>query len=200
MSAKTLLCCLDMDGCWLARTEDDVKGLRSSVDPFVLRNGAFVRHVYARPGAPQLLDWLLTQTHLQLALYTSMMDHNAKAILDHVWRCLERKEKILVGGGSGDAKEPQGVWLLGRDWNKKDPLGKNDWDTMRDLDRVWKAHPQFDASNTVLIDNEARKVREVAHNAVLVSDWSTKAMSVDAMNKVGRGKPLSKPLARFARR
>lgn len=70
------------------------------------------------------------------------------------------------------------ISIFDRDFNKLDPKGKEDWDTIRDLNRVW-AHPivashGFDASNTLLIECEPRKAREWKANTISPTEYTKK--------------------------
>jgi len=56
---------------------------------------------------------------------------------------------------------------------KKDPEGENKWDTIRDMTRIWttKSHSE---KNTILVDNETRKVKECPRNAIIVTQYEAK--------------------------
>jgi hypothetical protein len=53
--------------------------------------------------------------------------------------------------------------LFDQRYNVADPSGENDWDTKRDLKLIWRARnvmrQGFDATNTIMVDAELRKVR-----------------------------------------
>jgi hypothetical protein len=55
--------------------------------------------------------------------------------------------------------------------NKADPEGVNEWDTVRDMGKVWAALPAFGAHNTLLLDNEARKFRDAPRNGIVVPEF-----------------------------
>jgi hypothetical protein len=55
--------------------------------------------------------------------------------------------------------------------NKADEAGVNEWDTVRDMAKVWSALPAFNAKNTLLLDNEARKFRDAPRNGIVVPEF-----------------------------
>jgi hypothetical protein len=55
--------------------------------------------------------------------------------------------------------------------NKADEEGVNEWDTVRDMAKVWSALPAFNAKNTLLLDNEARKFRDAPRNGIVVPEF-----------------------------
>ena len=61
--------------------------------------------------------------------------------------------------------------ILDRDMNKMDPDGEEEWDTIRDMTKIWRAMPEFNASSTILLDNEARKFKETPRNGIVVPEF-----------------------------
>lgn len=62
------------------------------------------------------------------------------------------------------------VDIFDRGWNIKDPNGSQPYDTIRDMQRIW-IHLEAKGvtpSNTILIDNEARKVEACKYNAIII--------------------------------
>jgi hypothetical protein len=55
--------------------------------------------------------------------------------------------------------------------NKPDPNGQDEWDTIRDMKKVWTKMPAFGPSNTLLLDNEARKFCETPRNGIVVAEY-----------------------------
>jgi hypothetical protein len=55
--------------------------------------------------------------------------------------------------------------------NKPDPEGENEWDTVRDMAKVWRALPAYDARSTILVDNEARKFSDAPRNGIVLSEF-----------------------------
>ena len=96
------------------------------------------------------------------AFYTSMREANARPIADY-----------LTGGRRVDIYE--------RKFNKPDPSGEHDYDTMRDLPSVWNSvKPSsargFTEENTVVIDDTLRKMRELPHNVLVVPPFEEDAV------------------------
>jgi hypothetical protein len=80
---------------------------------------------YIRPGAKELVEALFGCPNATIGFYTSMQGSNASPAVD-----------FMVGRGWGRQKghgQEMKAHLFDRRYNKKDPLGENDWDTMRDL-------------------------------------------------------------------
>ena len=87
---------------------------------------------------------------------TSMREANAQPIA-----------RYLTRGKRADMYE--------RKFNKDDASGENSWDTMRDLPKVWgtpaKAAHGFDETNTLVIDDTHRKMREYPSNVLVVPTY-----------------------------
>ena len=63
-----------------------------------------------------------------------------------------------------------------RKFNKDDPSGANDYDTMRDLPKVWAstrpaAARGFTERNTVTLDDSERKMREFPDNVLVLPEY-----------------------------
>ena len=164
-----LLVLCDMNGTLVHRSKDR---LAAAGRPALVANGT---HYYARDGAAALVHFLLGQKgdarginpggrrRVVLAFYTSMREQNAKPIA-----------KFLAGGKSVDVYE--------RAFNKPDPSGDNAWDTMRDLPKVWAATAPaaargFDATNTIVVDDTARKMRDFPRNVLVVPTYDEAAIA-----------------------
>ncbi|GFH28468.1 FCP1 homology domain-containing protein, partial [Haematococcus lacustris] len=78
---------------------------------------------------------------------------------------LEGLQKIMP------SQLPRLAAVLDRDMNKADPHGKEEWDTIRDMDKVWRVFSKYDARNTILLDNEARKFCEHPDNGIVVPEF-----------------------------
>ena len=66
--------------------------------------------------------------------------------------------------------------IYDRDYNKADgDEGTNDWDTMRDLAKIWRTPGKvgfgFGPHNTVMVDDSARKMRHAPRNLVAVPEF-----------------------------
>lgn len=81
--------------------------------------------------------------------------------------------------------------------NKPDPNGVNEWDTVRDMEKVWKALPNFGPTNTILLDNEARKFIDTPSNGIVVPEYGEDEVRVKAKATLA---PLLEYLQRLAER
>lgn len=99
-----------------------------------------------------------------LAFYTSMRESNALPAV------------LKITGG-------EAVEIYDRDYNRADSEGAQDWDTMRDLDRIWQTGGKsgfgFDAASTVMVDDTVRKMRHMPGNLVLVPEFKDAAHAKD---------------------
>ena len=117
---------------------------------------------YLRPQAVELLHEMLQ--HFRVAIYTTMSEENLRVILQGLLGM--DYEHMLVG-------------VFDRQFLKPDPKGRREWDTMRDIERIW-ASPQcsgrYDATNTVLFETDMRRVREHYANAIIVPFFDAAAL------------------------
>lgn len=151
---KTVLVLVDLNETFIHRST-----VETTSATLVLGEGKMKRWISVRPGTDDFLNQLLDNKDVQVGFYTSMMTHNAQPIVAHLL-----------------TKDTKAVQVFDRDFNKKDPTAKNDWDTMRDPDAVWafllkETGLHFDASNTLFIDNDLRKIRDYATSAIIVPSW-----------------------------
>eukprot|EP01113_Clastostelium_recurvatum_P031231 TRINITY_DN3880_c0_g1_i1.p1 TRINITY_DN3880_c0_g1~~TRINITY_DN3880_c0_g1_i1.p1 ORF type:complete len:263 (-),score=48.66 TRINITY_DN3880_c0_g1_i1:105-788(-) len=66
----------------------------------------------------------------------------------------------------------QGIYkIYDRDFNKPDPHAANEWDTVRDMQRIWKDTQEFGPRNTILLDNESRKFQDTPRNGLVVPEF-----------------------------
>lgn len=138
---------LDMNGSLCYRTEEAVRGARE--DLYVRR-----KYYYARRGIDKFVRALGTSGKFEICVYTSMMGHNAEAGLNAV---LREREHISH--------------VLDRKMNKPDPDGVNDWDTVRDMDKVWSRLTGYGPERTLLVDNEERKFKDTPLNGIIVPEF-----------------------------
>ncbi|KAG5190462.1 hypothetical protein JKP88DRAFT_286023 [Tribonema minus] len=74
------------------------------------------------------------------------------------------------------------VAIFDRPFNAVDPTGAQSWDTVRDLQCVWQSaqarrmDAAYDATNTVMIESEPRKIRDCAENAIVPSECTAKSV------------------------
>lgn len=62
------------------------------------------------------------------------------------------------------------VEIFDRSWNEKDPNPIQHYDTIRNMQRVWTHLEErgVNSLNSILVDNEARKVESCKYNAIIV--------------------------------
>jgi len=147
-AACKYLLLLDMNGTLCYRTEDRIKTVRE--DLYVRK-----RYYYARVGIENFVNKLAETDRFVICVYTSMMAHNVQAGINAIMpRACKHLEKVLD-----------------RDMNKPDPNKINEWDTIRDMDKVWKEIPGFGPTRTILLDNESRKFQETPRNGIVVPEF-----------------------------
>lgn len=149
VTKKKILLLLDMNGSMCYRTETPLRNVKHSL---YLRS----RYFYARGGLKDFLRALDSTKNFHICVYTSMMEHNASGGL-----------AALLGDKVSLIKK-----VFHRDYNKPDPKGENHWDTIRDMKKIYKYLDGFDEKNTILVDNEARKLRETPRNGIIVDEMS----------------------------
>lgn len=178
-SRKTLIL-LDFNGT-LAHREKIENSLIQKRAHYKVRYCKF----YIRPGARQLVCRLLNDPRCEVAVYTSIMKKNIWPVISEFdayfqkmsqegkWEPVQCGDSVITTHSSMQ----QGILtLFDQEYNSSDPEGENYWDTIRDLNKIWKA-PQirsmkFDATNTLLIDAEARKVRKHKENSVVIPEYT----------------------------
>jgi len=151
------------------------------------------RTCYIRPGAIELLQYLMTHEHISLGALTSIQPKNAKPI----WNFLtsEATKSLMAKRHADDlaAIENQNdIYNMfnpfplysGCDFNEKDVTrGINPWDTRRNLEAVWTSHQtsatigedtivtKFDGRSTLVIDDSRRKMRYYPFNVLIVPEF-----------------------------
>ena len=156
-----LLVLLDMNGTLLVRTKRRVGGRL----PDVSLNE---NHNFFREGAVEFCRALKSRADLlSFAFYTSMREKSARPAT-----------LALCGGDDEHGRPPH---LYERAFNKADSSAENAWDTMRDLEKVWQTQDKiaygFDATNTIVVDDTPRKMREHPHNVLVVPTYDERALS-----------------------
>eukprot|EP00743_Colponemidia_sp_Colp-15_P011056 GILK01012277.1.p1 GENE.GILK01012277.1~~GILK01012277.1.p1 ORF type:complete len:264 (-),score=36.00 GILK01012277.1:190-981(-) len=117
----------------------------------------YKRHyIYIRPGASHFLKQLASHPSIKVGIYTSMLMHNVSPITTAI---LARCPGVQL------------YHIFDQSSNVPDPEGENEWDTMRDLNKVIQhekcRRDAFSACNVIIVDDEIRKVRNCARNAVV---------------------------------
>jgi len=98
------------------------------------------RYVYLRPGLYDFLNWLFT--HVHVAVWTSAMEHNARALVDCAFG--EHRPEFLM-------HRAHCTHLAGPGWQ-----------TQKDLWRLWSTYGRgnrWNECNTLLVDDTSEKCR-----------------------------------------
>ena len=142
---------IDLNGSLVVRTKGRIPGLRH----IHAKNG---KYTYPRTHTFEFVERLSTNKSIAFAIYTSIHLHNAIPIID---AALSKSQTFHVYAGD--------------EFNTPDPAS-GQWETKRCLRKVW-AHAScrargidFGADNTIVIDNEAPKVRDCRSNAILIEN------------------------------
>ncbi len=155
--ASRVLVLLDMNETLIYRKRERVK---CGIPP----NATGSKFLYLRPGYADLLYSLLSHPRAQVAVYSSMMTKNIEFVVD-----VMLKDKRLL------PFKHAFTWFFGKKFNVRDPEGEKRTDTMRDLNLIWEdaaCKGKYGPTNTVLIDNEARKVRSCPENAIVIDSFT----------------------------
>ncbi|KAJ4462793.1 hypothetical protein PAPYR_816 [Paratrimastix pyriformis] len=84
----------------------------------------------------------------------------------------ERNARLIVDKLIEEALLPPSIFrIFSRDWNQPDPEGSKPWDTMRDFDLIFRSFPDCNEQNSIVIDDESRKVRLLLDNLILVPSY-----------------------------
>lgn len=144
-NVKKPLLLVDLNGTLCYRTESPVSGIQ---------HGLYLRRkfVYMRDGIQDFLVKL--EPHFNICIYTSVMRHNVMPVLD------------LIPSWSRSVFR-----VFDRDFNKPDPEGKESWDTIRDMKKIFATCKGAGVRNTILLDNETRKFQEALENGILVGEY-----------------------------
>lgn len=113
IQGRRYLLLLDMNGTVCYRSEEPVPGVRP--DLYVRR-----KFFYRRGGVGAFVSRLVGSGSFDVCVYTSMMAHNVVAGLDAI---LPNYRRLLLR-------------VLDRKMTKPDPEGENEWDTVRDMEKV----------------------------------------------------------------
>jgi hypothetical protein len=152
ISHRPLFSCLvllDLNGTLVYRTLQPVPDARCA---FKGRNGKFV---YPRHGANELVEGLSARGYTVCVL-SSMAERNVNEAIDRTM--------------SASARAALTARLCGSVYNRADPHGVAEYDTIRNMDAVWARFPAFSARNTVLVDNEARKFEAAPRCGIVIPE------------------------------
>lgn len=110
------------------------------------------KYIYKRPHLNEFLDYLFSLKDVQVGIWTSCVKDNATAIVDVLF-----KDRPLAF-----------VWSR----EKCDPVPGPGYKTIKDLEKVWKLHPDlWGPHNTVIIEDSPDKIALQPHNLFLISEY-----------------------------
>lgn len=141
---RKLLLLVDLNGTMGYRSEAPIIGFPTKC----IRK----RYFYPRPDAADFLKEMAK--YYDVCIYTSVMYHNACDIcnmIDPAWKNYITK-------------------IYDRDYNKKDPNGVEEWDTIRDMNLIMRDSKR-NMSSIILLDNELRKFSEYPYNGLIVPEY-----------------------------
>jgi hypothetical protein len=150
---------LDLNGFLIHRIhERDV----ATIDPDVLKEAKYCKPFYGwlRPQACEFLDLLFQ--HFTVAIWTSAQEHNAMSILNLLLPEYGQDKFLFVWGqekcNSNILSEAD--WADEQTKPPKKRKRRKRWLFTKPLARVWEAFPQFDKTNTLLVDDSIEKAIE----------------------------------------
>ncbi|CAM9279330.1 unnamed protein product [Choristocarpus tenellus] len=157
-----------MNGTLLYRAKGTLEG--PSAPPHSFQHADLF--YYFRPGAKDLVQAILAHPRARLAFYTSMRGSNALPAAQY-----------LLPEGSMESE------VYDRPFNVRDPMGKNEWDTMRDLDRVWSESGRvgsgFGPEDTLMVDDSPQKLRHMPDNALIVPEYNEARIYLETHSRDG---------------
>lgn len=128
-------------------------------------------NVYKRPNLEYFIGYLdkaVSSSSVDVYFYTSIMKHNAKAML----------KRLLPGAEQSHFQHrifdrSWNIILPSYDENKKEtirPSKRNNEkrETMRDLNKIWERLPEFNSTNTIVLDNSADKCKNFKENSIII--------------------------------
>lgn len=116
------------------------------------------RKVYFRPYMKVFLSFAFK--HFDVAFWTSMERRNAESITDSVLNSLDTKFKEKL------------VFLYSREkctlqYNKDSILPI----ALKDLKQIWKFYPQYDKTNTLIVDDSEEKLVLIPENGIVIPSF-----------------------------
>jgi len=84
--------------------------------------------------------------------------------------------ELLFSDGSLKGKQSKLFEVYDQPYNAYDPEGDNEWDTKRDLQKIWDTEKckamNFNETNTVMVDSTFRKVRDFKNNSFILPQYT----------------------------
>lgn len=116
------------------------------------------RFTCLRPGTIENLKKL--SIYYDFYIYSSMQKNNIDATISEIFTGTDIKF----------------IEIFDRSWNVKDPNPIQHYDTVRDMQRVWGYLKGVCPLNTIIIDNEIRKVEDCKSNAIIIPQISVEEL------------------------
>ena len=153
----------DLNHVLVYRVFDPKKTIPVDHDNDATRFGNTV--IYTRPGIQKMLAEL--HKTCDLAVWSSMRDWRVKQVVDHVFGDPLNIPLVCAF----DQSHCMSVVMI----DETDPKGTTEkYLFYKNLSTVWDLFPQYDASNTILVDNDAYKSSNNPKRCLhLVDKWST---------------------------
>eukprot|EP00854_Cymbomonas_tetramitiformis_P029479 gene29479-36715_t len=197
---RRVLVLLDFNGLLACRTDSRLPTRRPEFNVPTGKYKQFDKYFYIRPFARELVSCLLNDPRCEVAVYTSITAKNVMPVIrsfDEYYNKMTAEgkfEPISCGASTASgyidsyslSLSKNSIGLFDQRYNVPDPEGSNEWDTKRDLSLIWNAPwikaQGFDRSNTLIIDAEARKVKDCKKNALVVPEYVEKEAIVAAID------------------
>lgn len=130
--------------------------------------------IFFRPGHCDFLQRLLGLG--QVAVWTSAMPKNAHPMVMHTFNGLLTKDMINRYRRPSDGPWREGphellfVWSQDRCDTRRAP-GQEKPEFRKDLERAWKAYPNFSSRNTIVIDDSPEKLSAHTSNLIAIPEF-----------------------------
>lgn len=134
---------LDLNGLLITRTYAGGQPAANFTNGIILDNHV----IEVKADAVKTIDYLIEQG-FTVAIWSSVKQYNLDKLLPHV---IGEKRQMLFAWGQ------ERCWRLGDEF-------------LKPLEAVWKEYPQFDESNTLLVDDTEAKCAKNPSQCCLVTD------------------------------
>jgi hypothetical protein len=177
---------IDLGGTIFFRTDDKSSFTRR--DDFKLKKNFY----FLRPGHEDFIRKIAEHPRVLLCFYTSIMRKNVVPIL---YKVLD--ENTLLGYDLSDLRDKVGIFdqshcsvMVEHKYYKE--LAEDKWNTYRDVEKVFSSdycqEHGLDASNSLLIDSDSRKVQLCLENSLVNTGYMLADVNREA--RVVRGQSM----------
>lgn len=129
-------------------------------------------HVYRRPNFTSFVEYIdsvLSSSTMEVYFYTSIVQHNAEGMIKRLFPRPEHSHyQDRIFDRSYNVIRPTTLSEKGKSHNKNCSKKDVKQETMRDLNKVWKRLPEFDVTNTIIVDNSVDKCENCIENSIIV--------------------------------